>query len=209
MKLTIRKSDPADWYVIERAEHDGLVWLEQLDEHAIAVRCSSRFSDADVEGTGEEMLAIAKAIENRSDTRFRRCAVSIRGDSVAFWSPRNSQDKGSVSYTEAVELAALIRKELQPTEEETYMHLDFKVHGILIKNKDNTIIPEDEFIVFRPHDNAVPAMLKFYGEECARWGAEPAQLSAVLDLIGRVAAWRAAHPERCKVADVQPGELST
>jgi hypothetical protein len=40
--------------------------------------------------------------------------------------------------------------------------LDSKVHGTLIKNKDGKEIPPDEFIVFRPHDNAVPAMLAFY-----------------------------------------------
>ena len=88
------------------------------------------------------------------------------------------------------------------------MKLDSKVHGIIIKNKDNTIIPQDEYVVFRPADNALPATLKFYGEECARLGAKPEQLSAVLDLIGRVADWRRTNPERCKVADVEPGELS-
>ena len=88
------------------------------------------------------------------------------------------------------------------------MRLDSKVHGILIKNKDNTIIPEDEFIVFRPADNAVPEMLEFYYRECCNIGASNEQLNAVAALQLRVAQWRHAHPERCKVADVQPGELS-
>jgi len=88
------------------------------------------------------------------------------------------------------------------------MKLDSKVYGVIHKNKDNTIIPEDEFIVFRPSDNAVPAMLVFYKEECSRLGAKPEQLQAVEGLIDRVYHWRAEHPERCKVADVEPGELS-
>jgi hypothetical protein len=89
------------------------------------------------------------------------------------------------------------------------MRLDSKVHGTLIKNKDGKEIPEDEFIVFRPADNAVPAMLHFYEQECARRGADLAQIKAVEDLFQRVVLWRAAHPERCKVADVEPGELQT
>lgn len=113
MKLTIRRSDAlSDWYVIERAEHDGRAWFEPLGHHSMALRCSSRFSDADVEGTAEEMRAIADAIEKRATVSFRRCAVSVQGESVLFWSPRNSMKDGIVLYTEAAELAALIRKEL-------------------------------------------------------------------------------------------------
>jgi hypothetical protein len=88
------------------------------------------------------------------------------------------------------------------------MKLDSKVHGILIKNKDNAIIPDDEYIVFRPHDNAVPAMLGFYYNGCVRQGASVEQLRAVAELVQRVKVWRCSHPERCKVADVQPDELA-
>lgn len=42
------------------------------------------------------------------------------------------------------------------------MRMDSKVHGTLIRNRDGREIPEDEFIVFRPSDNAVPRMLEFY-----------------------------------------------
>jgi len=86
--------------------------------------------------------------------------------------------------------------------------LDTKYHGIIIKNKDNTIIPEDEYIVFRPGDNALPAALDLYLKECVHVGAHEAQIEAVLALIERVQMWRAAHPERCKAPDVEPGELS-
>lgn len=85
--------------------------------------------------------------------------------------------------------------------------LDTKVHGTLIKNKDGTEIPADEFIVFRPHDNAVPAMLTFYYATLQAQGASPEQLKAIESLMCRVKVWREEHPERCKVADVQPGEL--
>jgi hypothetical protein len=88
------------------------------------------------------------------------------------------------------------------------MKLDSKVHGIIIKNKDNTIIPDDEYIVFRPSDNAVPDMLAFYHRACLAAGASVEQIKAVQGLMDRVREWRLAHPGRCKVADVQPGELT-
>ena len=85
--------------------------------------------------------------------------------------------------------------------------LDSKVHGTLIRNKDGREIPADEFIVFRPADNAVLPTLRFYREQLVNDGASSAQIRAVSDLISRVIDWRAAHPTRCHVADVEPGEL--
>jgi len=85
--------------------------------------------------------------------------------------------------------------------------LDSKVHGTLIHNKDGKEIPADEFIVFRPHDNAVLPMLDFYRQQCLRLGAAFDQIAAIDRLSYRVEIWRKLHPERCKVADVEPGEL--
>ena len=87
------------------------------------------------------------------------------------------------------------------------MRMDSKVHGTIIRNKDGREIPEDEFIVFRPSDNAVPGMLVFYRTLLVDQGASREQVEAVIALESRVSAWRRDHPERCKVADVQPGEL--
>lgn len=89
------------------------------------------------------------------------------------------------------------------------MRLDSKVHGTLVKNKDGQEIPEDEFIVFRPADNAVPEMLVFYRNLLVEQGALPEQVNAVIALEFRVDQWRKLHPDRCKVADVEPGELHT
>jgi hypothetical protein len=85
--------------------------------------------------------------------------------------------------------------------------MDSKVHGTIIRNRDGREIPEDEFIVFRPSDNAVPEMLGYYRDLIIAQGASTDQVRAVLDLEARVRAWRSEHPERCKVADVEPGEL--
>lgn len=86
------------------------------------------------------------------------------------------------------------------------MRLDSKVTGTIFKNNGQQI-PEDEFVVFRPADNALPDTLEFYLRKCMDLRADKSQLGAVQDLIERVRIWRQEHPDRCKVADVVPGEL--
>lgn len=87
------------------------------------------------------------------------------------------------------------------------MKLDGKFHGVLVKNKNGSIVPQDQWIVFLAKDNALPATLKFYEEECTRLGAKQAQITAVQDLRVRVDAWRRQHPELLKTADVEVGEI--
>ena len=87
------------------------------------------------------------------------------------------------------------------------MKLDGKFHGIIVKNKDGSIVPQDQWIVFLAKDDAVPAMLLFYQKECERLGAAQEQIDAVADLRMRCAAWRTENEHLCKVADVQSGEI--
>jgi len=112
MKLTIQRSAfDSDWWVIERAEHNN---TRGLGVHptlgCTMLMYSGRISDADVEGTGEEMRAIAKAIKERAGVRFKRCAVNVwaEADRVEFCSPRNSTVDGECTLAEADELADLI-----------------------------------------------------------------------------------------------------
>lgn len=76
---------------------------------------SERLSSASVEGTAEEMLAIAKAIETGESVSFGRCAAERVNDGYEFYSPRNSAmgTEGLVSTEEALELAADIREKLK------------------------------------------------------------------------------------------------
>jgi hypothetical protein len=85
--------------------------------------------------------------------------------------------------------------------------LDMKVHGELFSNKDNKRIPEDEYIVFRAHDNSLLTTLRFYTNQLANDGADQRQISDVELLIERVKAWRFQHPDRCKVADVDAEDI--
>ena len=87
------------------------------------------------------------------------------------------------------------------------MKLDAKFHGVVVKNKDQSIVPQDQWMVFLAKDNAVPATLAFYEEECRRQGAKEDQIYAIQQMRKRVEDWRMQHLELCKVADVQTGEL--
>lgn len=85
-------SEPDDWYLIEQ---------ESVMERV-------RVSDADVEGTFDEMREIAKAIRSRGAKTFRRCAVRVDDGLAYFWSPRNSTRYGVVPVGIADDLAGQI-----------------------------------------------------------------------------------------------------
>lgn len=87
--------------------------------------------------------------------------------------------------------------------------MDIKFSGIIRKNKDNSVVPQDQWIVFLVKDNAFPATLAFYLEECKRIGAGHEQIEAVEELIQKVATWRYNHQDLCKVPDTEDGELIT
>lgn len=118
IKLTLRKSGDDDWHwwVIERAEHDGRAWMEQTGPNSFSLRCSSRFSDADVEGDSREMRAIARAIRERGSFSAKRCSVDATTEQVRFSSPRNSSVDGVTDLACADELAELIEKTIPPTD---------------------------------------------------------------------------------------------
>ena len=87
------------------------------------------------------------------------------------------------------------------------MKLDAKFHGVIIKNKDGSVVAQDQWMVFLAKDNAVPATLEFYEYECIRQGAAQEQIEAVRAMRSRLETWRLENPQFCKVPDVQHGEL--
>jgi hypothetical protein len=84
--------------------------------------------------------------------------------------------------------------------------LDGKFYGQIRKVKDDTIVSEDEYVVFLAKDNAFAAVLPFYRHICADMGCDPEQLAGVDRLIARVSAWREANADRCKKPDIEVGE---
>lgn len=106
MKIKLQKSDWLDdWYLIERAEHEGRQWFEPDGPDCLRFMCSERISDADVEGTADEMRAIAEAIKARGSVSFKRCAVRVHGDVAYFCSPRNSMRDAEIPLADADEFA--------------------------------------------------------------------------------------------------------
>lgn len=85
--------------------------------------------------------------------------------------------------------------------------LDIKFYGEIYKYKDNSLVPDDQWVVFLAKDAALPATLKFYREECVRLGTDERQLGAIDDLIVRVEEWQALHPEKVHAADIGSAEI--
>lgn len=114
MKLTLRKSEWLDnWYVIERAEHDGREWLEPDGPNVMHFRKSSRIGNADIEGTAEEMREIARAIKSKTSASFKRCAAVYTTAGVRMSSPRNSIGATLVPHEDAIALAEEIEEKLK------------------------------------------------------------------------------------------------
>jgi len=81
------------------------------------------------------------------------------------------------------------------------MKMDAKFTGEIRKVKDNSLVPEDEYVVFLVKDNAFAATLPMYREACRVLGADIEQLAAVTRMMDRVEQWRKANPDRLKVPD--------
>lgn len=104
----VRSNAISNWFTVERTDVKPRFWIERVENElgGYSQLCSSlRISDADVEGTEAEMIAIARAVIDGQSISFRRCATSTNGDKVMFWSPRNSQHPGEVPREEAVRAA--------------------------------------------------------------------------------------------------------
>jgi hypothetical protein len=104
-------------------------------------------SDACVEGTPEEMRAIATAIRAGESISFKRCRALREGDFYAFSSPRNTMGKAArLPMQQALELAVAIdgalAKEGRVVMGPTWI--------IVVVRLDNEI----EFFEFRVQDDA-------------------------------------------------------
>lgn len=85
--------------------------------------------------------------------------------------------------------------------------LDAKFSGVIFKVKDGSIVPDDEYMVFLAKDNAFPATLSFYRDECIRIGADAEHIAAVERTMARLDLWRAANKTRLKVPDAKGERL--
>lgn len=111
--LVARKNDDlGDWWVIERAEHDGRFWTERAGPNSSELHCSSRIGNADIEGTAAEMRALAEAIVAGGHASFKRCSAATTEEGVLLSSPRNSIEPTLVPAARASELAEQILRDV-------------------------------------------------------------------------------------------------
>jgi hypothetical protein len=94
-----------------------------------------------------------------------------------------------------------VRKPITPVK------LDAKFYGAIYKAKDNSSVSDDQYMVFLAKDNAFPATLAFYLEECVRLGADAEHIESVMRTQRRLNEWREANPDLCKVPDARGEKL--
>jgi hypothetical protein len=85
--------------------------------------------------------------------------------------------------------------------------LDAKFEGVIVKIKDGSIVPSDEYVVFLAKDTAFANVIPKYREECETLGADAEQLAAVDRMIERLIEWRANNQHRLKVPDAKGERL--
>lgn len=85
--------------------------------------------------------------------------------------------------------------------------LDAKFYGKIQKVKDNSIVPDDEYVVFLVKDTAFFNILPDYRAQCVKLGADQEQIEAVDRMIGRATLWRADNQHRLKVPDAKGEKL--
>lgn len=85
--------------------------------------------------------------------------------------------------------------------------LDAKFYGEIRKVKDDSIVPDDEYMVFLAKDNAFAVIFPEYEEKCAELGCDAEQLAAIHRAGIRLRGWREQHPERLKNPDAANEKL--
>ena len=87
------------------------------------------------------------------------------------------------------------------------MKLDAKFYGEVRKVKDDSLVPDDEWVCFLAKDNAFSDVLPQYLAACKRRGCDREQIEAVERMIARMKHWRVMHPDRLKNPDAKGEHL--
>ena len=86
--------------------------------------------------------------------------------------------------------------------------LDAKFYGTIRKVKDDSVVPEDQYVVFLAKDNAFAAILPLYHEKCVELGCDQEHIDSVKRMLGRMDAWRKANPQLLKNPDARGEKLA-
>ncbi len=87
------------------------------------------------------------------------------------------------------------------------MKLDAKFYGEIRKVKDDSVVPDEEYMVFLAKDNAFAAVLPVYLAICRSMHADFEHIGAVERTIERLNKWREANPDRLKIPDAKGEKL--
>ncbi len=87
------------------------------------------------------------------------------------------------------------------------MKLDAKFYGEIRKVKDDSLVPDDQYVVFLAKDNAFAAVLPVYLAACKSIGCDAEHVASVERMIGRMTTWRAQNPDKLKVPDAKGEKL--
>ena len=83
----------------------------------------------------------------------------------------------------------------------TIRKLDQKFYGAIYKAKDDSRVPDDQWIIFLAKDDAFVLTMPTYLENCIKIGCDEEQIAAVRRLIHNIDEVRARHPELNKKPD--------
>jgi len=89
----------------------------------------------------------------------------------------------------------------------TAVKLNAKFYGEIKKVKDDSRVPDDEYVVFLAKDNAFAAILPAYRDKCIELGCDAEQIAALDRMLLRLDNWRALHPKRLKNPDAHDEKL--
>lgn len=85
--------------------------------------------------------------------------------------------------------------------------LDAKFYGTIRKVKDDSVVPEDQYVVFLAKDNAFASILPLYFEKCVDLKCDQEHLDSLVRMIYRLDEWRKANPHLCKNPDAKGEKL--
>lgn len=91
------------------------------------------------------------------------------------------------------------------------MKLDKKFYGEIHKVKNDTLVTDDQYVVFLAKDDAFArkpdGAVYSYLDRCVALNADAEQIAAVMGLIDRIEAWRQRNPDRLKTPDAKGEKL--
>ncbi len=81
------------------------------------------------------------------------------------------------------------------------MKLDRKFYGELRKMKDDSLVPEDQWVAFLVKDNAFAALVQGYPMKCIELDCDAEQIAAAAVLVERINEWRGENQDKLKKPD--------